>query len=1757
MRDVFKAISSDSPITLENIDNERKESLAYRYLVSLSEAQLWLEKILGKKYNGVKDFERQLQTGIDLCLLAQIYSPDSIKRVYYGKKNKTLEHEKKRYNAPKTINNQELVDINKLIIGNQINNNIMTNNKLNSANLTIDSKDVCNNLIAIHSANSEENLNIENKDICDEELDVSLSNIKVSTEELDLDYRYTDNICFFLDSLKSISMPNVCIFETINLYELKNFPSVIFCLHALSHYLVFKGYINQEMSLKNVDKITFTKKELEEKEQEIIEWEKRGLTIPKFENVKNVLFDDAIEVINYAILNLLDRKQVETSKKQKEAIEREYIKNILDEINKKNLEMEMKIEAKKKSYFEKKYLKIRIYDILKNFSEKKGKNIIRTYMKTYLYSKTCDSLFSESKCSRLSFFSLKFYSPLFYKNGEELIKEQKINHLSKLTDHKRIQIYVIENYIDELEIRIGLLLNNQVNLKNLTIHRLKIDDFINVNIDLSDYCYLFNTIQVDPVWIFNLIKHADKNDIDEIFMKFFNASKHNEKYLYNIVKFCFDNLQHYLLNKKMASIKQALFNYEKESIEIIAQFEKHCAISIKEKLKNDELKKFNLSENLKYEECNEKNEKICDFKIKDKLSKSYETCYQTLINLFGNSEHKKSVEFFIYNSAKNSGTEAKNEDFVDFDYENGGSNVDNDKKDSCFDRLCRKNYFVIFSNLNRILSNFLKTYDNEYKKAIFRFVESLNSVELEYVPAVILKNEWKQETTNEKALENDTVFNMYVNRLKNIKNEVSNVLDVLNAYTTYLPFTIKYFFKRIHDLFESDNVLKDSSINLMARIQKILYNHYKTVLRKYENTNSFTSIENMIKQESTHYSSAEDKSIKSFNVANSNQYFDFNEDGCDLTDEKNVNIVLNTEKLSFKNTLIECQHDHNTKSDTLDKSFNEKNQNNANRVIHQNEQNSISILKSVFTEHFVNPYILAPDIFFGCEITPKYRRKLQIIVEAITALTKNHFDDYLKPLSGFFDSSKRKIKSIISNIIDINEKSSDLYSFDKMVFDKPYVLFSAKSANKCINLLNKTIQYENSYSTCVNESEIDKIVLNTIKSQYIPLKKDGNIDLNVKNSLDLTSLDELKGKKADGHVLYDQIETKDNFESIDSLLLSYCCNLYSFKQCIDSSNIKNVHNYEEVLQRISSIVRISDSNRLITFYLNKPVFKSRKNKELIDFVNKTKMRIINLLLLASGHCLFDLVTKPPTQEENDRYQLMIYTVKALMNGNESQVNTIMDYKKNQKIGSLSLENTTDNVAEDMTSILKHDEKISFESEIINKTSNVADKMCLENTVNILHEPDIVENVTNSDNLIKDSVLMDSNNPNKNKSSLLELNAKIHADSGSIDFLSKKETGILNDNDRKFQLDSKMNKITYPNSIMDNNWNHKVEDFKVFLKSSGGFTYLFDFYNQKDVYSDADNNKIYKIFMDKNNFFYETLESFKNAILDDLSALEDAKVTFKKNNYAELIEALLNDIIVINLKAHERENMLKQMKKVYTDLALKKEKLEHRMKANEDYLASYAAKLIRKRKNVSNKKSNYGSFKISANEMMRKNILSRFISHSDICDYSNSNTIDNLNASEVEKKSSSKYLSKNCETETYISKNTQNTRLNSSKVDSIDTSSINSKGTLDDQCQNETRYNHINPTNTAENENINNKKNISSIDLNQMAADIFFIFMCEIPGEFIVEMYLNSSKLDGSFAFRLDELLKIQYQGRTDFKVNGVCIFKISGLISLINKKFID
>jgi Ras GTPase-activating-like protein IQGAP2/3 len=86
------------------------------------------------------------------------------------------------------------------------------------------------------------------------------------------------NIALFFRFLVEIELPDLFCFELIDLYEKKNIPKVIYCIHALSWLLYRKGMVDFRIG-NLVGQLQFEHHELEQTRKGL---DKAGVSMPSF-----------------------------------------------------------------------------------------------------------------------------------------------------------------------------------------------------------------------------------------------------------------------------------------------------------------------------------------------------------------------------------------------------------------------------------------------------------------------------------------------------------------------------------------------------------------------------------------------------------------------------------------------------------------------------------------------------------------------------------------------------------------------------------------------------------------------------------------------------------------------------------------------------------------------------------------------------------------------------------------------------------------------------------------------------------------------------------------------------------------------------------------------------------------------------------------------------------------------------------------------------------------------------------------------------------------------------------------------------------------------------------------------------------------------------------------------------------------------------------------------------------------------------------
>ncbi|GAB5593632.1 iqgap-related protein [Umbelopsis nana] len=99
-----------------------------------------------------------------------------------------------------------------------------------------------------------------------------------------LQFRHSDNINYFFKAIKIVRLPSIFWFELTDLYERKNIPKVIYCIHALSHLLARR---NMAPNIKNlVGQLEFTNEQISATQRGL---DMSGVTMPNFGNVRTSL----------------------------------------------------------------------------------------------------------------------------------------------------------------------------------------------------------------------------------------------------------------------------------------------------------------------------------------------------------------------------------------------------------------------------------------------------------------------------------------------------------------------------------------------------------------------------------------------------------------------------------------------------------------------------------------------------------------------------------------------------------------------------------------------------------------------------------------------------------------------------------------------------------------------------------------------------------------------------------------------------------------------------------------------------------------------------------------------------------------------------------------------------------------------------------------------------------------------------------------------------------------------------------------------------------------------------------------------------------------------------------------------------------------------------------------------------------------------------------------------------------------------------
>ncbi|XP_038621907.1 ras GTPase-activating-like protein IQGAP2 isoform X2 [Tachyglossus aculeatus] len=193
----YGSIVDDERLSAEEMDERRRQNIAYEYLCHLEEAKRWMEVCLVEELPPTTELEEGLRNGVYLAKLAKFFAPKMVS-------------EKKIY-------------------------------------------------------------------------DVEQTRYKKSG----LHFRHTDNTVQWLRAMEAIGLPKIFYPETTDVYDRKNIPRMIYCIHALSLYLYKLGLAPQIQDL--LGKVDFTEEEISNMRKEL---EKYGIQMPSFSKIGGILANE-------------------------------------------------------------------------------------------------------------------------------------------------------------------------------------------------------------------------------------------------------------------------------------------------------------------------------------------------------------------------------------------------------------------------------------------------------------------------------------------------------------------------------------------------------------------------------------------------------------------------------------------------------------------------------------------------------------------------------------------------------------------------------------------------------------------------------------------------------------------------------------------------------------------------------------------------------------------------------------------------------------------------------------------------------------------------------------------------------------------------------------------------------------------------------------------------------------------------------------------------------------------------------------------------------------------------------------------------------------------------------------------------------------------------------------------------------------------------------------------------------------------------
>ncbi|KAJ8380391.1 hypothetical protein SKAU_G00011690 [Synaphobranchus kaupii] len=224
LRPRYGSIVDDERLSAEEMDERRRQNIAYEYLCHLEEAKQWMEACLEEELPPPTELEEGLRNGVYLGKLANFFAPKMVSE------KKIYDRDQARY------------------------------------------------------------------------------------KRTGLHFRHTDNTVQWLRAMESVGLPKIFYPETTDVYDRKNMPKVIYCIHALSLYLYKLGIAPQIQDL--LGKVDFTEEEISNVRKEL---DKYGIQMPTFSKIGGILANElsvdeaALHAAVIAINEAVDKGQAEAT----------------------------------------------------------------------------------------------------------------------------------------------------------------------------------------------------------------------------------------------------------------------------------------------------------------------------------------------------------------------------------------------------------------------------------------------------------------------------------------------------------------------------------------------------------------------------------------------------------------------------------------------------------------------------------------------------------------------------------------------------------------------------------------------------------------------------------------------------------------------------------------------------------------------------------------------------------------------------------------------------------------------------------------------------------------------------------------------------------------------------------------------------------------------------------------------------------------------------------------------------------------------------------------------------------------------------------------------------------------------------------------------------------------------------------------------------------------------------------------------------